>query len=224
MACAPGYVSLLKKNESSETLPSKIDNGNRFADPNLTEQEKPTDLDPSIDEKLIDRTQFNSGSPEDRLAQLNKRLLNNAEFVVTKEKNKPKIGDACNYFIQRILQLSGFSDEGFKAGAFDEYANRHFTGYKTAVFAVEPLRKDAKALENYLNSFPESTPFILQWQRKVGIGHIALVTRKKDKLIIYEASLGRFNAEKKLTNARTILSASDRYKLTVFVNFMPSDK
>lgn len=224
MACAPGYVSLLSQNESPTTLPSKIDNGDRFADPNLTEQEKPTGIEPSIDETLIDKSQINSGSQEERLARLNRRILNNAEYVVTKEKNKRGVGDACNFFLQRILELSGFSDEGYRANTFDQYAKKHFTGYKTAVFKVEPLRKDAKNLELFLYSYPEGTPFILQWQRSQGHGHLALVTIRKNKIILYEASLGRLKAESKQTTARTILSASDRYKLTAFVHFMPSDK
>lgn len=224
-SCAPAYVALTGNTESALNLPSKFDNGDRFADPNLTEQEKATEVDKSTDESFtVDTVQNNSGAPEERQARLNQRLLNNLEYVVKKESKKRGIGDACNFFLQRVLELSGFSDAGYVANTFDQYAKKHFTGVKTAQFRVEPLRKDAKSLEQFLNSYPEGTPFILQWQRAEGHGHLAVVTRKDNKLIIYEASLGRFKADKKLTTARFILSASDRYKMIVYVNFMPSDK
>ena len=224
VSCGPGYVALKEQKESVVTLPIKVDTGDRFADPNLPEQEKATNIDPSINESLIDSKQDHSGSPEARLSRLNQRMLNNAEYVVKKERNKAGIGDACNFFLQRILELSGFSDDGYIANTFDQYAKKHFTGAKTAQFKVEPLRKDAINLEKFLFSYPEGTPFILNWQKAVGHGHLAIVTRKDNKLIIYEASLGRFKAEKKLTTVRYILSASERYKMTVYVNFMPNDK
>ncbi len=223
-SCAPGFVALLETKESALSLPSKVDNGDRFADVNATEQEKATGIEPSTNESLIDRSLYNSGTPQEQMARLNQRILNNAEYVLKKESHKRGVGDACNFFLQRILELSGFSDDGYTANSFERYAKKHFTGFKTAQFKVEPLRKDAKKLETFLFSYPEGTPFILQWQKAEGHGHLALVTRQGNNLIIYEASLGRFKAEKKLTNARTILSASERYKLTAYVHFMPSDK
>ncbi len=224
-SCAPQFASWIGKSESAINLPSQIDNGDRFADPHLAELEKPTEIDPSTDESfVVDTAQDNSGTLEERRARLNLRIIKNAEYVLKKESKKAGIGNACNFFLQRILELSGFSDDGYKANDFDRYANKRFTGATTAQFKVEPLRKDAKNLEKFLFSYPEGTPFILQWKTTAPNGHLAIVTRTGDQLVIYEASLGRFNAGKKLTGARKILSASARYKMIVYVNFMPSDK
>lgn len=226
-ACGPELIPLIAhKNESSMTLPSKVDTGDRFADDTMDEQEKASGVDSATDESFVvdSSIQPMTGSDEEKRAQLNQRILNNADYVVKKERHKIGIGDACNFYLQRVLELSGFSNAGYIANTFDQYALKRFRGYQTAQFTVEPLRKDTQKLENFLNSFPEGTPIILQWKKAVGHGHLAIVVRKNGQLIIYEASLGRFKAEKKLTNARTILSATDRYKLIAYVHFMPSDK
>lgn len=224
-SCAPAFVTFMGNTESALNLPVEVDRGDRFADPNLVENEKATGIAPSPDENLaIDSAQNNSGTPEELLARLNQRILNNTEYVFKNEGHKRGIGNACNFFLQRILERSGFSDDGYMAHEFDRYAKKHFTGVKTAEFRVEPLRKDAKNLEKFLFSFPEGTPFILQWKPVAGHGHLAIVTRKDGKLTVYEATLGKPRATQKETTARTLLSATDRYKMIVYVNFMPSDK
>lgn len=223
-ACAPKKIG---SEMSIVQLPQKIDQGDRFND-SVEEKDRPDAVPAHPDVGSADLPSESAlTSPPSKgavLSALDRRILKNAEYVVTKEKNIRGVGDACNFFLQRILTLSGFSDDGYLASDFDIYAKNHFRNKKTATFKVEPLRRDTKALQAFLESYPDETPFILQWEKKVGHGHLAIVTRKADKLIIYEASLGRFKAEKKLTTARTILSASERYKLTVYVDFMPSDK
>jgi hypothetical protein len=229
LACAQNDF---QSNKSVVSPTEKLDRGERLSgeqDSLADEKERPDSVpahptNNSSDLNDDETAQATPPTADRALRALNRRLLKNAEYVVAKEKNIRGVGDACNFFLQRVLDLSGFSDQGYLATDFDRYAKSHFRNQKTATFAVEPLRKDAQPLHTFLFSYPEETPFILQWQRKVGRGHLAIVARKGNDLIIYEASLGRFKAEKKRTTAKTILSASDRYKLSVYVDFMPSDK
>lgn len=139
-------------------------------------------------------------------------FIRTAYDVVMKESKK--LGTACNRFIMRVLELSGFNKEGFVANDFDVYAKRHLKNHKSVTF------NDSKELERHLNSFPERTPFILQWERNGKHGHIALVERSNSKLYSYESSLNSFHPRVKETTVNKLINLSSRKQVIVYSDFI----
>lgn len=139
-------------------------------------------------------------------------FIRTAYDVIMKESKK--LGTACNRFIMRVLQLTGFSTEGFVANDFDIYAKKNLKNYRAVKFT------DTKELERHLNSYPERTPFILQWERDGKHGHIALVERSNSKLYSYESSLNSFHPRVKETTVNKLINLNSRKQVIVYSDFI----
>ncbi len=145
------------------------------------------------------------------------QLIKNAEWIMLHEGRR--IGTACNRFIQRVLEYSGFLRSDFMANDFDLYAQKYFKFYKSVDFNNDLAGSDIGRLHNYLWSYPERTPFIMQWSRSGMHGHIAIVERIADHLIIYQANLNKYTARKDQTTVQSLLSGFNRRTLTVYSEF-----
>lgn len=146
-------------------------------------------------------------------------LIKNAQKIM--EKEGKRIGTACNLYIRRVLVVSGFAEGFFMANDFDIYAKKSIPHYKTVEFKRDPNGTDKERLQKHIWSYPERTPFILQWKTNAAHGHIALLERIGEKLIIYQASLGRFTARKDQTTIQILLSGYNRRTLTVYSEMTP---
>lgn len=147
------------------------------------------------------------------------KFIQVAFWVVQNEARK--IGTPCNFYVSRVLELSGYSDDNFLANDFDLYAKKHFSTYKDERFVTASLEAERARLKRYLWSYPERTPFILQWERpKPKPGHIAIVERIGDQLVVYQASLNRHIARREQTTIDRLLSTSRGANLTVYSEFV----
>ncbi|MBC7742279.1 MAG: hypothetical protein H7061_08780 [Bdellovibrionaceae bacterium] len=146
-------------------------------------------------------------------------IINNAEKVMVAEGKK--LGTACNHYVGRVLEVSGFIKKGFLANDFDGYAKKYISHYRAVDFDRTQSAASAARLQDYIWSFPERTPFILQWSRGKSFGHIALMERVGDQLIIYQASLHKHTARKNLTTVKTLLTGYNRRTLTVYTELTP---
>ena len=146
-------------------------------------------------------------------------LIRNAQRIM--EKEGKKIGTACNLYIQRVLEVSGFNEGFFMANDFDVYAKKNIPHYKTVEFKRDPNGADKERLQKHIWSYPERTPFILQWKSSGAHGHIALLERIGEKLIIYQASLGHFTERKDQTTINILLSGYNRRNLNVYTEMNP---
>lgn len=147
------------------------------------------------------------------------KFIQVAFWVVQNEARK--IGTPCNFYVSRVLELSGYSDDNFLANDFDLYAKKHFSSYKDERFVTASLEAERARLKRYLWSYPERTPFILQWERpKPKPGHIAIVERIGDQLVVYQASLNRHIARREQTTIDRLLSTSRGANLTVYSEFV----
>lgn len=147
------------------------------------------------------------------------RFIKVAFWVVQNEAKK--IGTPCNFYVSRVLELSGYSDNGFLANDFDIYAKKHFSTYKDEKFATTNIQSERLRLKRHLWSYPSRTPFILQWERQAPKpGHIAIVERIGDQLVIYQASLNRHIARREQTTIDRLLSASRAPRMTVYSEFI----
>ena len=143
-------------------------------------------------------------------------LIEVADLVIRHESEK--LGTACNHYLQRVLTIMGFPDRDFLAHDFPEYAKKYFKTYRAEKFANDNQGSDRERLKKYIWSFPERTAFIFQWSRSVlsPHGHIALVERQGEQLVIYQSSLNRFTPRKDKTTVDRLLSGWSRRQLTVF--------
>lgn len=130
-----------------------------------------------------------------------------------------KIGTACNHFLQRVLVAMGFPNKSFLANDFDNYAKQHFQKYRAVNFQSDATGSDRARLKQHLWSYPEGTAFILQWSRKNAHGHVAIVERINENLVIYQANLNRYTARKDQTTVDRLLSDRNRQVLTVYSEF-----
>ena len=147
------------------------------------------------------------------------RFIKVAFWVVQNEAKK--IGTPCNFYVSRVLELTGYSDDGFLANDFDIYAKKHFSSYKDEKFVSTNLQSERLRLKRHLWSYPSRTPFILQWERQAPKpGHIAIVERVGDQLVIYQASLNRHIARREQTTIDRLLSASRAPRMTVYSEFV----
>ncbi len=134
-------------------------------------------------------------------------------------KEGKSIGTACNLYLQRVLIRAGFPTGDFIANDFDLYAKKHFKSYKTEDFKIDASRSDKEELKAHLWSYPERTPFIMQWTRPGHYGHVAIVERIAEQLIIYQASIGSHTAQRDQTTIERLLSSKNRASLTVYSEF-----
>lgn len=147
------------------------------------------------------------------------RLMHYAQKIMETEGRK--LGTACNFYVHRVLQAAGFAHEIFMANEFHLYAKKYFRSYKAEQFRGDSSVSDLNRLKNYLWAYPERTAFIAQWRRPGRHGHIALLERIDDKLVIYQASLGKKTPRKDQTTLENLLNANGRRNLTIFSEMKP---
>lgn len=120
-----------------------------------------------------------------------------------------------------VLELSGYSDDGFLANDFDIYAKNHFSSYKNEQFNTTNIESERARLKRHIWSYPARTPFIFQWERaKPKPGHIAIVERIGDQLVVYQASLNRHIARREQTSIDRLLSHARSARMTVYSEFI----
>ncbi len=134
-------------------------------------------------------------------------------------KEGTALGTPCNFYLMRVLIRAGFKNEGFRANDFDVYAKKNFKFYKSEDFKIDSTKSDADELKKYLWSYDERTPFILQWTRPGTFGHVAILERIGENLIIYQASIGNHTARRDRTTIEKLLSSKSRASLTVYSEF-----
>lgn len=210
-------------------VPEEIDLGDRFADEDAEE----TESSPEVDENGNPRNRAKAPKLPDQIAKakpksevdkqkvLNKTILYYLRWVLDNEASIPGIGNACNFFLQRVLRLSGFSKAHYLANDFDVYAKEAFRNQKILSFTVDGNSNQAEKLNSFFQSYPVATPFIVQWERPKGPGHVAFVVRTKDDFIVYQASLGKPTAVSKRTSPKILLSYSANARINVYVGFAP---
>ncbi len=144
-------------------------------------------------------------------------LVTNAKWVIDNESKK--IGPVCNYFIQRVLYLRGFGTNAWVATEFDKYVLQNFSSFQKASFVFDPNGRDKARLKKYLLSRPEHSGVILQWKRKKGHGHIAILERVQNNFVIYHASLNKFSPKAQTATVDLLLhkpSRNNTYILNVY--------
>lgn len=147
-------------------------------------------------------------------------IIFNAQKVM--ETEGQKVGTACNIYLHRVLQKSGFANVVYLATNFDIYATKYFSHFKSVNFGHDGgNQSDVNTLKRHLWSYPERTPFITQWSRSGANGHIALVERIGEKLVIYQASLGKYLPRKDQTTPDILLNGYNRRQLTVYSEMTP---
>ncbi len=151
-----------------------------------------------------------------RLPEASKFIIN-AEWVMVNEGKK--IGTPCNMYLRRVLEVSGYPSQSFLATDFDLYAKRNMKQATIVNFLNDGQGSEIERLKRHLWSYPERTPFILQWSRAEVIGHVAILERVDQTLIIYQASLNKYSARKDKTTVSGLLLGRNRRTLTVYSNF-----
>ncbi len=141
-------------------------------------------------------------------------IIANAQKVMDTEGRS--LGTACNRYVQRVLNVSGFPKGHFLANDFDLYAKKFIRSYQVENFTRNESGSEQERLKKHLWSFPERTPFIMQWSRAGVYGHIAIVERIGENLVIYQASLNRYTARKDQTTINTLLNGYNRRVLSVY--------
>jgi hypothetical protein len=147
------------------------------------------------------------------------KILSNAQRVITLEGRR--LGTACNVFVHRVLTVSGFNPSVYLANDFDIYAKKFFKSYKAEDFNRDTTGGEKERLRRYIWDYPEHTPFIMQWSRSGVHGHIAIVERIGDKLVIYQSSLGTKTPRKDQTTPEILLNGYNRRQLTVYTEMTP---
>lgn len=144
-------------------------------------------------------------------------FVKNTIWVMVNEGKK--IGTPCNFFLRRVLEVSGFAKASFRANDFDDYADKYFSSAKEQTF--KSVKNERERLRQYLWSFPSSTPFIMNWHRDgVKYGHVAIVERYDNDLVIYQASIGSHSARQDKATVEGLLDdPSMKRDLTVYTNF-----
>ncbi len=167
--------------------------------------------DPNLSSSFLPKAQ--SQINQNKISQQNQNSTSNlikmAYWVVINES--AKLQAACNIYVMRVLESLGFNiTQGFLANDFDLYAKKNIKNYKQVFFT------ETTELKRHLWSYPEREGFIIQWKRKNGPGHIAIVERVGDQLYAYQASLNRYHARINETNIETLLAMNGTKGLTVF--------
>lgn len=189
-------------------------NYGRITDPRILNQ-----LPEKYEDAVIDADDINQIPLPKKIKNINQvsEFIKVAQFVVLNESEK--IGTACNHYLQRVLFLSGFKKGDFLANEFDIYAKNNFKSYKIENFKIDASRNDKAELKKYIWSYPARTPFILQWKRPGAYGHVAILERLEDSLVIYQASYNAHNPERTLTTIDALLSLKYRKNISLFSEF-----
>ncbi len=125
-------------------------------------------------------------------------------------KEGKKIGAACNFYLERVLQVMGFKTVDFLANDFDLAAKKMFKSYKVFKFTT------SAELKRHLWSYRERTGFILQWERTGAPGHVAIVERVGETLYIYQASLNKYTARLEKTTLERLLKVNNNKGVRVY--------
>lgn len=176
-----------------------------------TENQSPQALDDNLPEQ--------PEQPAELTDKRASRLMYYAQKIMETEGRK--LGTACNFYVHRVLQVAGFAYKIFMANEFHLYAKKHFRSYKAEQFRGDSSYSDIPRLKDYLWSYPERTAFIAQWRRPGRHGHIAMLERIDEKLVIYQASLGKKTPRKDQTTLENLLNANGRRNLTIFSEMKP---
>ncbi len=174
----------------------------------------------SIEEKELEQwdVEFESSSqtqtPDAKEAPP-KTLAEMAKWVV--ENESKKVGPACNFFVQRVLYLMGFGRTAWLANDFDNFVQRTFPKFDKEIFQSQSLSQERLRLRDYIWSFPERTGLIIQWERQNTNGHIGIVQRIGNELVLYHASLNKFSPKAQSASIELLLHRSENsYQLNVF--------
>lgn len=147
------------------------------------------------------------------------RFIKVAFWVIQNEARK--IGTPCNFYVSRVLELSGYSNDSFLANDFDIYARKHFSSSKNEIFSSSNIQAERLRLKRHIWSYPTRTPFIFQWERpNPKPGHIAIVERIGDQLVVYQASLNRHIARREQTSIDRLLNQARGARMTVYTDFI----
>lgn len=144
-------------------------------------------------------------------------FIKNAERIMITEGKK--IGTPCNFYLRRVLEVSGFPSKPFLANDFDNYATKNFSNYTAIDFKNDRSGSERSRLKKVIWSYPQRTPFIFQWSRSGFYGHVAIVERIGDDLIVYQASIGSHSARRDRTSVDILLNGFNRRLLTMYINF-----
>lgn len=190
-----------------------------FENPDLYDQDPNGSEDKPISPKPGGKP---SGKPSEKPIETTKkpsRLMYYAQKIMETEGRK--LGTACNFYVHRVLQAAGFVHDVYKANDFHLYPPKHFADYRDEKFVrSSSVDSEAARLRRYLWSYPERTPFIMNWRRPSAHGHIALVERIGEQLVIYQASLGSKLPRKDQTSVELLLKGN-RKNLTVYSEMTP---
>ncbi len=203
----PEQTDLPVKSEAAPVKPIEVAPQLPTAQVESNDQTQSVSVEKKSDDKPVKKTILTEAS----------KFIQTAYNVMIKEGKK--IGTPCNFYLQRVLIRFGFKHADFVANDFDIYAKNNFKSYKHEDFKIDATRSDKEALRQYLWSYEERTPFILQWTRSGNYGHVAVLERIKDNLVIYQASIGIHSARRDLTTIQTLLSSKHRAQLTVYSEF-----
>ena len=178
--------------------------------------EKSAETEGSTEKSAGKSDNANSSDEPKEKAPAKRSLIEIAKWVIQNEARK--VGAACNFFIQRIFTLMGFGKADWTANDFAQYVKSNFSHFRQASFYGDRGDLERKRLKEYIWSFPEKTGLIFQWKRESGHGHIAVVQRVDDQLVIYHASLNTFIPKAQRVSLEVLLDAS-RKNLNVFSDF-----
>lgn len=180
-----------------------------------------------LETEELDQEQFQTPPAERRISPSGRNLSETARWVV--ENESKKVGPACNFFIQRVMFLMGWGKSSWVANDFDKYVENKFESFRKESFEMDSTGAEKRRLKEYIWSFPERTGLILQWKRKVGHGHIGIIQRIGNEIVLYHASLNQFSPKAQKANLDILVNRGSRaFVLNVFSDFQkdpnPSSK
>ncbi len=146
------------------------------------------------------------------------KIIQNAYLVMNSKKDVAWVKTACNRYLSLVLARSGYSRDGFLANDFDIYAKKNLKQARDILFKGETnLGSELARLKQHIWSYPERTPFILQWTRPTGRhGHVAILERIGDRLFIFQASLGAYEPRMNEIKVNTLLNSRSSRHLNVY--------
>ena len=145
------------------------------------------------------------------------KIIENAYLVMNNAKDIAWIKTACNRYVSLVLARSGYSRDGFLANDFDVYAQKNLKQAKDVLFKGDvALAAEHARLKQHIWSYPERTPFILQWTRTGPHGHVAILERVGDKLFIFQSSLGDYDPRVNEIKVTSLLNSRGTKHLTVY--------
>jgi len=146
------------------------------------------------------------------------KFIQIAQWIINNEARK--LGTACNFYVSRVLEIAGYSDDSFIANDFDLYAQRNFSNYDSKSFDSNLEDVERPRMRAHIWSYPERTPFIINWERSGGQhGHIAILERIGNQLVIFQANMNKHLPKRQQTTIENIVSYSRRAKITVYAQF-----